>query len=53
MTALAQIVAKGDEKAIAAVTTRLEDRDCWVRGAAVVALGQIAAKGDETAMDLS
>ena len=44
------VVEKGDHRAIAAVATRLEDRDRDVRESAVTALGQLAEKGDEHAM---
>ena len=41
---------RGDERAITAVSARLEDRDKYVRHAAVEAMAQIAEKGDAHAI---
>merc|ERR1712113_361477 len=43
---LGQIVEKGDQYAVAAVTTHLQHRDSRVRQAAVEALGNVAGKND-------
>ena len=42
----AEVVEKGDERAIAAVSARLEDGDSAVRSAALEALVELAEKGD-------
>ena len=42
---MAQVAKKGDERAIAAVTARLEDQEGSVRAAAVEALAQVAVPG--------
>ena len=47
---LSQVAEKGNERTIAAVTSRLERRDDGVRRAAVEALAQVAEKGNERAI---
>eukprot|EP00974_Lingulodinium_polyedra_P120520 11175334-Lingulodinium_polyedra.AAC.1 len=50
VAALCQLAEKGNTRAIAAVSARLEHQQGGVREAAVEALGQVAQQGDKRAM---